>query len=66
MSDQVWPSVQDAIHSRIEEEIKSQTHSMACGQCPNYETYQRLVGRIAGLQFALDIFDDVFNRWKNQ
>lgn len=66
MSDQVWPSVEDHIRARVEEEIAAQTDSMSRGQCVTFDQYQRLVGRIAGLHYALDIFDEVFNHWKNQ
>lgn len=33
--------------------------SLAAGHCVNFETYQRLVGQYQGLEYALDILNNL-------
>ena len=33
--------------------------SLAAGHCVNFETYQRLVGQFQGLEYALDILNNL-------
>ncbi len=33
--------------------------SLSAGHCVNFETYQRLVGQIQGLEYALDILNNL-------
>jgi hypothetical protein len=35
------------------------TSSLAAGRCANFETYQRLVGQYQGLEYALEILNDL-------
>jgi len=35
------------------------TESLAAGNCVNFESYQRLVGQYQGLEYALDILNNL-------
>lgn len=43
--------------------VKARQHeiaaSLAAGNCVNFETYQRLVGQYQGLEYALDILNNL-------
>lgn len=39
--------------------------SLAHGNAPNWETYQRIVGTYQGLQDALDMIDNMLEEEKN-
>jgi hypothetical protein len=39
--------------------------SLASGHATNFESYQRLVGEVAGLQRALDIVNNLLEREEN-
>ena len=40
--------------------------SLAHGNAPNWETYQRIVGTYQGLQDAMDMIDNMLDEEKNQ
>lgn len=40
--------------------------SLAHGNAPNWETYQRIVGTYQGLENAMDIIDNMLEEEKNQ
>lgn len=40
--------------------------SLAQGNAPNWETYQRIVGTYQGLENAMDIIDNMLEEEKNQ
>jgi len=40
--------------------------SLASGSAHNWESYQRLVGEVQGLQFVLDSIDRMLEEEKNQ
>ena len=40
--------------------------SLAAGNAPNWETYQRIVGTHQGLQDAMDMIDNMLEEEKNQ
>jgi hypothetical protein len=40
--------------------------SLAMGNAPNWETYQRIVGTHQGLQDAMDMIDDMKKKKKNR
>jgi hypothetical protein len=40
--------------------------SLAHGNAPNWETYQRIVGTYQGLQDTMDMIDNMLDEEKNQ
>jgi len=43
--------------------VKARQHeiasSLAAGNCVNFESYQRLVGQYQGLEYALDVLNNI-------
>ena len=56
----------EALIHRIKLRQSELQASLAMGNAPNWETYQRIVGTHQGLQDAMDMIDSMLDEEKNR